>query len=579
MKRLALPTLLAVGLLANFALAAPPELIVHHGKIATVDAKFSLAEAFAVEQGKIVAIGKNDDVLKLQGPATKVIDLGGRFVTPGLIDSHVHPPGAAMHEWDHPIPEMETIADVLAYIRARADTLDDGDWIVVRQVFITRLKEQRYPTKAELDEVAPQNPVMFSTGPDASVNSLALKLSGIDKDFKPTSSGGKIERDANGEPTGILRSAGQYVKSKSKGKSASEKDRDDRMQQLFSDYNSVGLTGVIDRNAGSDNIAQYARLRAEGKLTLRVGASHSLGSSGGIDEIRKKVEAIGTHPLRQPNNQVRIIGVKMFLDGGMLTGSAYMREPWGVSRIYAIDDPRYQGIRYIEPELLAQIVAAVSEQGMQFTAHSVGDGAVHTLLDAYETVSKQRSIKELRHCLTHSNFMSKEAVEQAARLGVVCDIQPAWLWLDTRTLQAQFGYDRLRYFQPLKSLFAAGVTVGGGSDHMQKIGSLRSVNPYNPFLGMWVAITRKAKEVEQPLHPEEALTREQALQFYTTQNARLMFLESETGSLEVGKLADFVVLDRDLLTCEVDQIRDAQVVQTFLAGKSVYQRDNSQAKP
>jgi predicted amidohydrolase YtcJ len=168
--------------------------------------------------------------------------------------------------------------------------------------------------------------------------------------------------------------------------------------------------------------------------------------------------------------------------------------------------------------------------------------------------------------------MSRAAIDQAARLGVAVDIQPAWLYLDTRTLVAQFGLDRLRYFQPLHSLFAAGVLAGGGSDHMQKIGSLRSINPYNPFLGMWVAITRRAKGYEGQLHPEEALSREQAIRFYTINNARLLFLEDRIGSLEAGKQADFVVLDRDLVTCPEDQIKDARVLNTYLDGKRVFER-------
>ncbi len=557
-----------------WSLAAAPDLIVHHGKIATVDPKFSIVEAMSIRDGEIVQVGTSAEVLATKGPETKLLDVQGKLVLPGLIDSHTHPTGASMHEFDHPIPEMETIQDVLDYIRSRADALDDGDWIVVRQVFITRLKEQRYPTKAELDEAAPNNPVMFSTGPDASVNSLALKLSGIDKDFKPTEAAGKIEKDpTTGEPTGILRGAGGYVKSKPKSKPASQTERDSRLEMLCHDYNSVGITGIIDRSASADGVTQFARLRAMDRLTVRFAASYGVSPSGGIDEIRKRIEAVAKDAHRQPDNMVRIIGLKMFLDGGMLTGSAYMREPWGVSKIYAIDDPRYRGLRYIEPELLTQIVEAATDNGLQFTAHSVGDGAVHTLLDAYEAVSKRKSIKPLRHCLTHSNFMSKEAVEQAVRLGVVMDIQPAWLWLDTRTLLAQFGYDRLRYFQPLKSIFAQGGIVGGGSDHMQKIGSLRSVNPYNPFLGMATAITRLGKGVAEPLHPEEALSREQAIRFYTINNAHLMFLENETGSLEPGKQADFVVLDRDLLTCPVNEIRDTQAVETFLAGKSVYRAE------
>src|SRR5262249_47483543 len=156
--------------------------------------------------------------------------------------------------------------------------------------------------------------------------------------------------------------------------------------------------------------------------------------------------------------------------------------------------------------------------------------------------------------------------------GVAADIQPAWLYLDTRTLVKQFGYDRMSYFQPLRSLFDAGVTVGGGSDHMQKVGSLRAVNPYNPFLGMWTEITRKSKGYDRPLHPEQALTREQAIRFYTINNARLMFLETETGSLEPNKRADFVVLDTDLLTCPEDAIREAKCLRTYVEGKLVYER-------
>jgi predicted amidohydrolase YtcJ len=152
-------------------------------------------------------------------------------------------------------------------------------------------------------------------------------------------------------------------------------------------------------------------------------------------------------------------------------------------------------------------------------------------------------------------------------------MQPAWLYLDTRTLVKQFGYDRLRYFQPLQSIFKAGGIAGGGSDHMQKVGSLRSINPYNPFLAMWTTITRKARWFDGVLHPEEALTREQAIRFYTANNAWLLFQEGEIGSLETGKLADFIVVDRDLLNCPVDDIRSTQVLRTYLNGKLVFRRE------
>jgi predicted amidohydrolase YtcJ len=255
----------------------------------------------------------------------------------------------------------------------------------------------------------------------------------------------------------------------------------------------------------------------------------------------------------------------------MLTGSAYLRQPWGLSQIYSIRDPDYRGVRFIPQDRLVAMVRAAVESGLQYTAHSVGDGAVHALLDAYEEVNKDLPIKKSLPCISHSNFMSREAVEQAARLGVMLDIQPAWLYLDGHTLLKQFGDDRLRYFQPLHSIFEAGGIAGGGSDHMQKIGSFRSINPYNPFLGMATAVTRKPKSLNGKLHPEEALTREQAIRFYTINNAKLLGRDQKLGSLEPGKLADFIVLQTDLLTCPEDKIVQTKVLQTWVGGRRINQ--------
>jgi len=562
------------GFPCSACVAADADLILHHGRIVTVDRAFSIRQALAVKGDRIIRVGTDDEVFQTRGPRTTLVDLGGKMVLPGLIDSHVHPTAASVIEFDHPIPDMESIPDVLDYVHRRALALGAGKWVVVRQVFITRLKEQRYPTRDELDRAAPRNPVLFATGPDASLSTLALQQCGIDKNFR-VDGPGKVEKDPRtGEPTGILRNCARYIKASASEKIPDEPERDRLLLDLFNDYNAVGITAVIDRDAEPAAIDRYVRLHEAGALTVRLGISRHVETLGPLEKVVADIHDVAKHPLVRGGPRLRIVGIKTYLDGGMLTGSAYMQEPWGKSRIYAIDDPTYRGVLFIPPERLVPIVRAAIESGLQFTAHSVGDGAVAALIDAYDEVNRTTPVRATRPCVTHSNFMSRETIDKAARLGVVVDIQPAWLYLDTRTLAAQFGYDRLRYFQPLQSLFQAGVIAGGGSDHMQKIGSFRSINPYNPFLAMEVAITRRAKGYEGRLHPEEALTRAQAIQFYTINNAHLLFLEQKIGSLEQGKQADFIVIDRELLTCRDDEIRGTRVLATYLDGKRVFPRSD-----
>ncbi|MEK7674802.1 MAG: amidohydrolase [Verrucomicrobiota bacterium] len=555
--------------------AGEADLILHQGKIVTVDSKFSIHPAMAVQGNRILLVGGNAEVMKLKGPRTEVMDLRGRMVMPGLIDSHTHPMEAVLTEFDHPIPPMETIQDVLDYIRSRTHVLKEGEWIVLQQVFITRLREQRFPTRTELDGVAPRHPVMFRTGPDVALNSLALKLSGIDRDFKVTDGGsGFVEKDRKtGEPTGLLRNCTRFVKVQPSGKQPTEEEHARRVVELFQDYNSVGLTSIGDRDTSVAELGLYRKLRADGHLTVRVCASQHIETIGALADIQANIQRVAADPLfTEGDDFLRIIGIKTYLDGGMLTGSAFMREPWGVSDIYAITDPTYRGVLFVPKERLLAIVRAAVETGLQFTAHSVGDGAVHTLLEVYEEINQTTPVRKTHPCISHSNFMSREAVNRLSQLGVAVDIQPAWLYLDTRTLVKHFGYERLRWFQPLRSIFQAGGVAGGGTDHMQKIGSLRSVNPYNPFLGMATAITRRAKWYDGALHPEEALTREQAIRFYTINNAWVLRKEDRLGSLEPGKLADFVVLDSDLLTCPADAIERAQVLKTYLDGKLIFSR-------
>ena len=547
--------------------------IFYHGKIVTVDPQFRIVDSMAIRGDRIVGVGTRREVRRLAGPNAIQIDLQGKTVLPGLIDSHVHAADASMYEFDHPVPDMETIGDVLRYIKSRAAITKKGDWIELSQVFVTRLRDQRFPTRAELDAAAPRNPVYFGTGPDASVNSLALELSGIDKNFQITDGKpGRIERAANGEPTGILRSCSRLLKIQSSEKNPTDEDRGQRLKMLLADYNSVGITSISERDLGDQGIEVYRRLRAKGELTCRVYVMYSVDAQMPLDKIEERMRSAARSPLNRYDNMLWVRGIKTYLDGGMLTGSAYMLQPWGISKVYSIDDPTYRGMRYIGPDKLYQIARFALKNDLQFTAHSVGDGAVQAMVDAYSKVNSEFPVRPARPCITHANFMTAEAIRKIKALGIVLDLQPVWLWLDGETLRKQFGNERLANFQPYKSLFDSGVVVGGGSDHMQKIGSLRSINPYNPFLAIWITLRRQPRWSDQPLHPEQRISREQALRLYTINNAYLMFEEKQKGSLEKGKLADFIVLDRDILTCPVDEVRNIQVEQTYLGGRIVYKR-------
>jgi hypothetical protein len=568
-----------VLLMASWACGAAAEradLILHHGKIVTVDAAFRLAEALAIRGDRILAVGGNEEILKLAGPESKQVDLQGKTVLPGLIDSHSHPPMAAMYEFDHPVPNMETVADVLEYVKSRAKALPEGQWIRLQQVFVTRLRDQRFPTRQELDQAAPRHPVVFRTGPDAALNSLALKLSGIDKDFEITDGQpGLIERDpVTKEPNGILRNCARFIKYQPSEKTPTAQDHYDCLRALMAAYNEVGITGVTDRTATDDTISVYQQLKDHGELTCRVYLTYFVEAQAPWEKVEAGILRAVRHPLHHYDNLLWLRGLKIFLDGGMLTGSAYMRQPWGVSKIYSITDPQYRGLRFVQPEPLYKIARLALENDLQITAHAVGDGAVHALIEAYERVNQDFPVRAKRPCICHSNFMSLEAIEKMQRLGVVADLQPAWLYLDGVTLRKQFGEDRLAYFQPYQTLFEHGVVVGGGSDHMQKLGSLRSINPYNPFLGIWTTLRRLPRWTDKPFHPEQCITRQQAIRLYTVNCAYLTFEEKEKGSLEPGKLADFIVLDQDILTCPVDEVKDIAVEQTYLGGRRVYQRRN-----
>ena len=269
---------------------------------------------------------------------------------------------------------------------------------------------------------------------------------------------------------------------------------------------------------------------------------------------------------------MKVGALKTHVDGGILTGTAYLREPWGndAFEIYGITDPAYRGILNLNKQELTRIASVANELGWKFTAHITGGGGVDEFLSALEEINKTSPIDGKRFSIIHGNFYTAEAIRKMSDMGVYADMQPAWFYKDADLLYRVLGNERMRTFHPYRSLFEAGIIVNGGSDHMIKLDSYTAINPYNPFVAMWSVVTRQT-ERGSIYEVEEAISREQALKMYTINNALASFEEDIKGSIEPGKLADIVVLSEDILTCPQNYIKDIEVLLTMVNGAVVYE--------
>ena len=557
----------AILLSAAPLIAADSDLILHSGKIITVDATFAIAEAVAVKDGRIVAVGRTADVLaRERGPKTQVIDLKGQTVLPGLTDTHMHPLGAALSEHNTPFAVLRSFADIRNYIREQAARTPKGEWIQVPKTFPGRLAEMRMPDRAVLD-AATDHPVFYDASYASSVNSYVLKMSGITKDTADPP-GSRIVKDAKGEPNGILVGrASSLIKNAPRPRSFTELEQIDALEQMLNRYSAAGLTSIGDRGTSAEAFALYTSLKKQNRLPLRIVMTARLRP----EEIERSTWTTG-----QGDEWLKWGSFKVGLDGGMNAGTAYMREPYGPfgAQLFGIDDPRNRGILNFTPDALLNVMRAAYNKGWQLSAHSQGGGAVDALMATFETLNKEKPITPTRSHWIHASFLSREAIARAKKIGVLVDVQPDWLHFDGASLSKVMSAEAMRYFIPLRSLVHAGVIFAGGSDHMVGWEKNTAVNAYNPFLGMWIAITRKTAQ-GGVVHPEERLTREEALKMYTVWAAYLQHAERDRGSVETGKLGDLVVVDRDYLTCPEDDIRTIEPIMTIVGGRVVYVRETA----
>jgi len=556
--------LLGAGLcLANPAYAQQPdsrspELVLINGKVLTMDGQSSVVEALAVLDGKILATGSNASIKSIITPQTRVLDVAGKTVVPGLIETHAHFKAAGLSEYVVIMNRAKTVVEALDAIKAFAARKKPGEWIVGSGWHPpSQLAEKRYLTRQEIDGVAPNNPVYLRTvGHFSMANGLALQMAGVDK-RTPDPSGGSFEKDASGELTGLLvETAIERVEKAVPPWSEEDEVRQFKIAQGV--LNSVGITSVVEGATDARDIRTLQKIAVFGEATLRVGLMFRPEPPADMSAWEAVISGNGASS-GFGDDWLKFAGIKIFYDGGMTLKTALTRD------VYPDSHDSYRGIAQQTPERLKQLVSICNRYNWRVGVHAVGDLGIDHVLDAFEAADKEKSIRDRRFILIHASLIRPEQMERAHRLGVRIDFQNAFMWDKAATVERFLGRAVADRAVPTRTLIEKmGIdSLGAGTDF--------PVNPINPLLNMYVMVTRK--DINGKVYgASEAISREQALRLYTSAAARYMFDEGRKGTLEPGKLADLVVLSADYVTVPEDEIKDIKADVTIVGGKVVFQR-------
>jgi predicted amidohydrolase YtcJ len=564
-----------IGITPADAAKKVADIVLYNGKIFTVDPKSTIAQAVAVKGDKIIAVGTNKQVLALAKKGkTERINLKGKTVVPGLIESHAHLKEAAESEYLGELPVPDSVDALLKYTTEKVKTLKEGEWLLFDKTFPTRFKEHRFPTLQELDSVAPKNPVLIDGAYSGQTNSYAMKIAKIDKDTPQPKVGEIVKDAATGEPTGLfLRCQALISKHYPGRRQLTQDERMDAIRKLVARYNQLGFTSVIEGRSSADGIAAYNELYSRGELGVRMTYSIIPDITKSKEEIISEVK--GVMPLvKTPDNWGKILFLKGWVDGGVMTGTARMREPYGAKgplhkQVYGHKDSSFKGVVLYDEATYAKAAEAAYELNLPMTAHCVGDGALDVFLGAYKKVDAVHPIKGRRWSVTHGDFIDEVALKWMADHGVLLISQVAWLYKDGALLSQILTERTMKTFYPFKTMERIGVVASGGSDLMIKWDPIKAVNPYHPWVAMHALVTRQT-ENGGVLMPEECISRESALRQYTINGAYVSFSEGFKGSIEVGKAADLTVINKDYLTCPIEEIRDIRALRTMVGGKTVH---------
>ncbi len=517
------------------------DLVLTNGKVVTVDDSFSIADTLVVDDGLIVAAGGSELLQRYDG--TQVIDLDGKMLMPGFVDSHTHIRGRPVRYIE--LSEVTSIVEIQELIRAKVEEIGEGEWITGYGWSEDELDEGRRPLRADLDEAAPNNPVTLTRagGHSAVVNSLALELADVTLDT-PQPEGGVIERGDDGWLNGVIRERQEIV-----GRLVPDSTYEELIESLEVNLNALfekGITSIIDASKTPNAYLMWEDLYGEHELPLpRAALQFQWFNPEAIEELKARVG--------DGNNMLKIGPIKVFADGGFTGPAAYTLEPYR-------DQGEYRGYLNMPEAELVSHLNEIHDAGWQMGIHAIGDAAivlvVNTLADALERNPRE----DHRHYLNHFSMRPPDlTMELMAQHDIHITQQPNF----TYTLEGRYAENldgwRLQHNNPIKSPMDHGITVAISSD----------ILPIGPMVGIYAAVTRRGM-TGTVYGPDEAITMEEAIRGYTITGAYLNREEDIKGSLEPGKLADFIVLSDDLLTVNVDNIMDVQVEQTWLGGELVY---------
>jgi predicted amidohydrolase YtcJ len=560
--------------LPGIAAAQTPDLILIDGKILTVDAKDSIVGAVAIAKGKIVAVGSTAEIQRLAGPTTRVVDLHGLTATPGLIDTHGHFADGGVNEMFHVgLNDVQRVSDVLDKLREKAATLKPGEWLLGDGWDEGKLAERRYLLASDLDKVTPNNPVwlLHTTSHYGVANSYAMKLAHITAATKDPPAG-TIDRDAQGQPTGVLKESAKYLVVNLIPATTPEQWQRGILHSIEG-LHREGMTAVKD--AALEKQAQpiwdaYREVLRQNKLDEHVfmlwDSGHTMESAR---QALAQISALPKPPGSLGDGLLLSGGAKIFMDGSGGARTAWMHQPWNKNSTEI--DAGNVGYPVTDPEIYRQMVRLFHQAGVHIGTHAIGDRAIDWVVDTYAEVLKEKPTRGLRHSIIHCNIPTDHAIAVMAALQKQYDAgypeaQAPFLWWIGDTYAGNFGPQRSQRLEPFKTWLVQGVRWTGGSDY--------DVTPYAARYGIWASIERetlKGVYGARPFGTAEAIDVHTALRSYTAWAARQLFLEDRIGTIEPGKDADIAVWDHDLYTMPAADIKNLKCELTIFAGRVVYQ--------